>query len=137
MRDLPRRTLLGAAPMAFAACGGRERYFGRAKPPSTQTLVYEVPAEPTSFDPATSAGIAESYIWPALVETLVSWNVETLEPRAALASHYHVDSKLIEFVFYLRGHPNPRGVRLPGAVMKEQPALWSDGRPVTADDFVV
>jgi hypothetical protein len=121
MKDLARRTMLGLGPIALAACGDHERYFGRPKPPSTQRLVYEVPAEPTGFDAASSAGIAESYIWPALVETLVSWNPETLEPQAALATHYQVDPKLTEFIFYLRGHPNPCGVRLPGVAIREPP----------------
>src|SRR5262249_4486704 len=63
-----------------------------------------------------------------------------------------------EFTFYLRGHPNPRGIKLPNTDgLREQygagkldedfarghsapsdstPAQWSDGTQITADDFV-
>jgi oligopeptide transport system substrate-binding protein len=128
--------MLGLGLPVLAACGRRERYFGRSTPPSTQALVYEIPAEPTGFDPATSIGGAEQYVLPALSEGLFSCNPETLEPQAGLATHYHVHAKLMEYTFFLRGHPNPRGTKLAGAGIEQKPALWSDGRPVTADDVV-
>jgi oligopeptide transport system substrate-binding protein len=128
--------MFGLGPLALAACRRRERYFGRSTPPSRQTLVYEIPAEPTGFDPATGLGASEIYLLPALFDGLISWNPETLEPQAGLATHYRVDAKLTEYTFFLRGHRNPRGTKLPGTAMEPRPALWSDGRPVTAEDVV-
>jgi ABC-type oligopeptide transport system substrate-binding subunit len=72
---------------------------------------------------------------PALFEGLVSRDPITLQPRAALATHYQIDASLTEMTIFLRGHPNPRGTKLPGAG-RRNPAFWSDGRQVTAHDFV-
>ena len=58
------------------------------------------------------------------------------ELQAGAATHYQVDAAMTEFTFFLRGHPDPRGTRLPGAGPAGQPMFWSDGRPVTAHDFV-
>ena len=135
-RTFSRRSLVSGGPFVLAACGRRERYFGMSKPPSAQTLVYEIPAEPTTFDPAASAGNADQYIWPALLAPLISCNLETLEAQAGLATHYYVNPTLTEYTFFLRGHPNPRGTKLPGAGIEQRPALWSDGRTITADDVV-
>jgi len=135
-KAIPRRALLGLGPLALAGCGRRERYFGKATPPSTQTLIYEIGSEPSGMDPATSFAISEFYIWPALFEGLLSRHPETLEPEAGLATHYHVNASQMEFTFFLRGHPSPAGIQLRGPDSARTPALWSDGRPVTADDFV-
>src|SRR5262249_18267257 len=133
---ITRRTWLTAAPLSLVGCGRQEQYFGKSTPPPTQTLIYEIGAEPSGIDPATSLGASESYIWPALLETLVSSDAHTLEPRIGLATHYHRDASLTEFTFFLRGHPSPRGASLTGANGAVEAALWSDGRPVTAGDFV-
>ena len=68
---------------------------------------------------------------------------------AALATHYEANADFTQFRFYLRGHPAPRGVRLPSsadlpdkflrgrrAFAGFRPRLWSDGNPITAYDFV-
>lgn len=73
---------------------------------------------------------------PALFQPLLSTHPDTLEPGAGLATHYEIGTSATEIVFFLRGHPSPRGIRLPGAPEKTGAALWSDGQPVTADDFV-
>jgi ABC-type oligopeptide transport system substrate-binding subunit len=73
---------------------------------------------------------------PALFEGLLSRDPDTLEPGAALATHYEIDTSLTSFTFFLRGHPNPGGTKLPGAGRAPNAALWSDGRPVIAGDFV-
>ena len=136
MTRLARRNLLGLGSLTLAACGRRQAYFGRAAPPSTQTLIYEIPSEPSGLDPATSLGVGESYIWPALFEGLVSCDPDTLAPRAGLATHYEADASLTSFTFFLRGHRSPRGRLLPGAISGSGAAQWSDGRAVTAADFV-
>jgi ABC-type oligopeptide transport system substrate-binding subunit len=125
-----------AAPLALTACGRHEPYFGKSTPPQHQSLVYEIGGEPSSFDPALAVGSSEAYVMPGLLEGLLSEDPRTLEPTAGLATHYEVDAVLTEFTFFLRGHRSPRGTQLPGAATPCDAALWSDGRPVTAHDFV-
>ncbi len=68
---------------------------------------------------------------------------------AALATHYEASADATSFTFYLRGNPAPWGTALPGAeTLPEEftrgrraapnriPARWSDGRTITAHDFV-
>ena len=133
---IPRRRVLAAGPLALAACGRREPYFGKSTPPTRQSLIYEIGGEPSSLDPATSLDASEFYIMPALFEGLVSRHPGTLGPGAALATHYQIDDSLTELTFYLRGHPNPSGTKLPGGAGRRNAALWSDGRQVSAHDFV-
>src|SRR6185295_11977902 len=125
-----------AAPLTLAACTRREPYFGKSTPPRSQTLIYDLGTEPGSLDPATSLGGSEAYVLPALVEPLLTRHPESMEPAAGLATHYEIDAGRTEITFFLRGHPSPAGSRLFGAPEKSPPALWSDGRPVTADDVV-
>ena len=50
---ISRRHVL-AAPLALASCRKHQPYFGKATPPTRQSLIYEIGGEPTSLDPATS-----------------------------------------------------------------------------------
>ena len=67
---------------------------------------------------------------------------------AGLATPYEVNSDTTRFTFYLRGHPSPRGMKLPTlddlpadlrhghqAAAAHSPAHWSDGLTITAYDF--
>ena len=110
-----RRTALGLSSLTLASCGRGGLYFGKSTPPARQTLIYEIASEPSSLDPATAVGASEYCVMPALFESLLSRDPDTLEPRAALATHYEMDASLTSFTFFLRGHPNPGGTRLPGA----------------------
>lgn len=143
-----RRSLL-AAPIALAGCAGASPYFGRTTPPGFQRLVYSNGEEPTSLDPAQSVGGNGDSIMAALLDSLTSLHPLTLEPAAGLATHYEVDTRSLRYTFFLRGHPHPRGIRLPNtdslppefsrgrrAPPDGVPALWSDNIPVTAHDFV-
>src|SRR5215471_5426687 len=152
-----RRTIIGLGPIALVGCHPRSsEYFGRIVPPSEQRLVLENPFEPETLDPPLSSG-AEANIIRALFEGLTAYHPQTLEPMAALATHYDVDASNTQFTFYLRGHPAPRGRKLPNTVTLHQefrdgrssqdfsrglavpadtwPARWSDGRIVTAHDI--
>jgi len=68
---------------------------------------------------------------------------------AGLATHYRVERDGTRYTFYLRGHPAPEGLRLPGteslpaefsrsreAASFDVPARWSDGTALTAHDIV-
>jgi oligopeptide transport system substrate-binding protein len=133
---VPRRAVLGLGPVTLASCTRREPYFGKFTPLRSQTLIYNLGTEPGSLDPATSLAGSEAYVLPALVEPLLSRHPESMEPAAGLATHYEMDASRTEITFFLRGHRSPAGSKLFGAPATSEAALWSDGRPVTADDVV-
>ena len=104
--------------------------------------------EPESLDPPLPGGAIDSLVL-SLFEGLTSLHPTTCEPMAALATHYQLSGSGTRYTFYLRGHPNPRGTRLPtsadlpteytrrcSAPPTTTAARWSDGRAITARDFV-
>src|SRR5581483_1506759 len=154
---LSRRSLL-ATPLALAACAKASEYFGTTQPPTGQQLTYLIGGEPETLDPARTPGGFCEFIIPALFEGLTGYHPQTLEPMAALAKHYRVSSDELQYTFFLRGHPAPRGIRLPNtdtlrveflnaslsqdfsrgkyAPPDSVPARWSDGSIISAHDFV-
>ncbi len=149
MRQITRRSVLAAGPLALAGCAHEGLYFGATSPPSRRRLVYANGEEPDVFDPGTFAGGTEMRIINALFDGLTKFHPLTLEPIAALATHYESSRDSTRFTFYLRGHPRPRGVRfantdnLPAEFSRGHkappdrvPARWSDGVLLTAHDFV-
>ena len=143
-----RRHFFAVGSAALASCARSRDYLGTTVPPSSQKLVF-ASGEPTSLDPAQSTNTWEVYVIPALFEGLTQPHPEQPDPIAALATHYQSSRDQTRFTFYLRGHPFPRGVRLPGyedlsgrftrgrnAGPVSQPARWSDGTVITANDFV-
>ena len=158
MRPLISRREMLATPLALAGCATGNPYFGNTAVPHRQSLTFALGLEPETLDPAKSAGGFELYVLPSLFEGLITYHPRTLEPAAALATHYEVDENAMRFTFYLRGHPNPRGSRLPNTdtlanqyrngEMDEDfsrghrsppdhvPARWSDSRVINAPDFV-
>jgi oligopeptide transport system substrate-binding protein len=155
--QISRRTLL-RAPLLLAACGGKSAYFGSTAAPRRQSLTFALGPEPQSLDPAKYGGAFEVFILPSLFEGLISYHPQTVEPAAGLATHCEINDDATRFTFYLRGHPNPRGLRLPntdslrtqyqvGRLSEDfsrgrasppdrMPAQWTDGQIVTAYDFV-
>ena len=133
-------------------------YFGKVEIPNAQELVYVIAAEPATLDPVKSADRWEGYIIPALFEGLTTLHPGTGEPMAALATHYEISADGLRYRLYLRGHGEPRGIRLPdtGTLANEfangslredyargrsapsvaAPARWNDGEAITADDVV-
>ncbi len=82
-------------------------------------LHYGNGAEPQSLDPHVMTGTPEINIGNALFEGLVTINPNTLEPEPGVAEHWSFSDDRRVITFYL----NPA-------------ARWSNGDPVTADDFV-
>jgi len=72
-----------------------------------------------TIDPAISTGQPEGRIIWALFEGLCRWHPETLEPIPGMAEQWEVSEDRLTYTFFLR-----------------REALWSDGTPVTAHDFL-
>jgi len=76
-------------------------------------------SEPESLDPHLVRGAVEWTLVGSLFEGLVTADQQTLEPRPGAAERWEVSPDGLVYTFYLR----------PGL-------MWSDGRPLTAADFV-
>jgi oligopeptide transport system substrate-binding protein len=86
-------------------------------PPADFTFVNGT--EVKSLDPAIVTGQPENRLINALFEGLVRWHPETLEPIPGVAESWEISDDQLRYRFRLR-----------------RSARWSDGSPVTADDFV-
>ncbi len=75
--------------------------------------------EPSDLDPQTVTGRPESTIIRALMEGLVIPNPKTLEPMPGQAESWDISDDGLVYTFHLRAE-----------------AKWSNGDPVTAQDFV-
>lgn len=144
--------------LLLTACQPREGYFGQVKKPTARRLVVENVWEPSSLDVHAMVNWQDFSFADALFSALVRAHPITLEPTADIATHYERNADATRYVFYLRGHPHPRGIRLPNtddlraqfrtgkiavdlarghsAPPDSVPARWSDGAPLTAHDFV-
>jgi ABC-type oligopeptide transport system substrate-binding subunit len=107
-----------ALSSACTVASSEEVYFGKVTPPEGQVLRYITGGEPESLDPQVGTGQPEARIYVALFEGLTDYHPETAEVVPGLAERWEVTEGNTSFVFHLR------------------PAQWSDGRPITAHDFV-
>lgn len=74
--------------------------------------------EPQTIDPHVSTGKPESYIQASLFEGLVSLNPYTLAPEPEMAERWDISEDGRVYRFYIRDD-----------------ARWSNGEPLTAEDF--
>ncbi len=120
------RLALGAlaTTLALAGCArpdapvaGR-RWFGDVTPPDDDVFAFDNGAEPESIDPALASGQPDGRVCRLLFEGLTREDPRTLEPTPGQAERWEVSPDGLVYTFHLR-----RGIR------------WSDGRPVTAEDF--
>lgn len=72
-----------------------------------------------TVDPALVTGQPEGRVIRALFEGLCTWDPQDLSPLPGVAEHWEISEDKLNYTFYLRTG-----------------ALWSDGSPVTAGDFV-
>lgn len=100
------------------AAGSESEYFGKVEPPDGQELRYVTGSEPESLDPQVGTGQPEARIYVALFEGLTDYDPKTGDVAPGLATHWDAADGNTVFTFHLRE------------------AYWSDGRPITADDFV-
>ncbi len=75
--------------------------------------------EPKDLDPHTVTGVPESKIILALIEGLVIRHPEGLDPLPGVAERWDISNDGLIYKFYLR-----------------EEAVWSNGDPVVAEDFV-
>jgi oligopeptide transport system substrate-binding protein len=121
------RQVLAAVLIAGSALGGIACrvvatpgvFYGSTTPPQRNILRYVNGDEPESLDPPVSSGQPEARIYMALFQGLVDYDPKSLNPIPALAERWDVNNDSSEFVFHLR-----HGAR------------WSNGDPITAQDFV-
>ncbi|MFN2516705.1 MAG: ABC transporter substrate-binding protein, partial [Pyrinomonadaceae bacterium] len=108
--------VLGSVSCRALATG---EFYGNTTPPSENILRYVTGDEPESLDPQGTTGQPEYRIFMALYEGLVDYHPKTMEPIPAIAERWHVNNDSSEVVFHLRKN-----------------ARWSNGDPITANDFV-
>lgn len=82
-----------------------------------ETLTFNLGVEPRTLDPHVANGVPEAHVILNLVEGLTRTD-EKGRPVPAMADHWEVSEDMRTYTFHLR------------------PAVWSNGEPVTADDFV-
>ena len=90
---------------------------GATEPAAEQVLRIAWSTEPPSLDPGKATDTTSTNVIKALMDPLVKLNPDTLEPEAALAESWEVDGSTV--TFHLR-----------------EDATWTNGDPVTAQDFV-
>lgn len=99
------------------ACGNRENNVANGN--RTQTLHWGNGAEPQELDPHIVTGIPEHHIIVGLLEGLVLKDPQTLEPIPGMAASWEISADGKIYTFHIRDN-----------------ATWSNGDPVTAEDFI-
>lgn len=85
----------------------------------TQVLHYGNGSEPQTLDPHLATGIPESHILPQLYEGLMNYDPKTALPIPGVAESHTISPNGLVYTFKIRSD-----------------AKWSNGTPVTANDFV-
>ena len=111
------KSLLLFLPLTLTACVGGESNVEQGN--REGVFHYGNGAEPQGLDPHVVTGVPENHLIRALFEELAVKNPYTLEPEPGVAESWDFseDGRVITF------HINPE-------------ARWSNGDPVTADDYV-
>ena len=84
-----------------------------------QILLIGNGADPEDLDPQVTTGLPEHHIHMALFEGLVNSDPEDLHPIPGVAERWEISDDGLRYTFYLRSD-----------------ARWSNGDPVTAQDFL-
>jgi oligopeptide transport system substrate-binding protein len=119
-------TAVAVLSLGAVGCGGDDDEGGAGGgdtsatsqgPAADQTLTIAWGAEPPSLDPGKATDTTSSNVLLAIMDPLVKLNPDTLEAEPALAESWDVNGN--EVTFHLRDD-----------------ATWTNGDPVTAQDFV-
>jgi ABC-type oligopeptide transport system substrate-binding subunit len=115
-----RRASIGVFLLAATACRQQQaEYFGTVEPPPGNVFRFNNGAEPEFLDPSLMTGQPDGRIARLLFEGLTDIDQETLQARPGMAERWDLSADQRTYTFYLRRN-----------------AVWSDGRPITASDFV-
>jgi len=101
----------------LCGCGPREPRIAVAA--RKQILLYGNKAEPQDLDPHVVEGVGEHTILSTLLEGLVTEDPKTLDPIPGTAESWEISPDGRVYTFHIRSN-----------------AKWSNGEPVTAQDFV-
>src|SRR5438045_4433102 len=117
--------LASAASVFLASCSEIQRpqpepFVAETVPPAKQEFRWSNGKLPKSFDPARAAAAPETDVVRALFEGLTELDPRTLEAVPAAAEKWTASDDQRNWTFHLR-----KGAR------------WSNGKRVTANDFVV
>ena len=104
--------------LAAAGCRQQGEYFGAVEPPPDNVFRFNNGAEPEYLDPGLITGQPDGRIVRLLFEGLTNIDPTTLHAKPGVAERWEISPDGRTYTFYLR------------------PAAWSDGRPITARDFV-
>ena len=108
-----------SAILSGCASSAKSRYWGKTVAPKDNILRYISGSEPASLDPQISTGQPEARIYMSLYDGLVDYDPKTQLPIPGVAKDWEISPNVDEFIFHLRDN-----------------AKWSDGTPITANDFV-
>ncbi|MBL7140150.1 MAG: peptide ABC transporter substrate-binding protein [Planctomycetes bacterium] len=111
------RTLTLSMALAAAAVMGATLLAYRSQGPPPD-LVWTGGTEVTTLDPGTMTALNDGRVAGALFEGLAVLDADTLQPRPGVAHRWDISADSLTYTFHLRPE-----------------ARWSNGRPVTADDF--
>jgi oligopeptide transport system substrate-binding protein len=107
------------AALVLGGCMSAGAYFGGTTAPDEQTLVIGNESEPRSVDPHKTAGVPEANIMLNIYDCLTTYDPETALPIPNLATSWEQNADASVWTFHLRAN-----------------ATWTDGKPITAEDFV-
>ena len=96
-----------------------EAYYAETTPPRKQEFRWSNGKAPKSLDPALAAAPPDTDLVRSVFEGLTELDSATLEPLPAVAERWESSDDLKTWTFHLRNS-----------------ARWSNGKPVTAEDFV-
>lgn len=116
MKTLRTGLVIALGCLLVGACSGGKSRVEEGN--ATGVLHFGNGTEPQAIDPHLTTGVPESRIQEALLEGLVAKNPETLVPEPAVAESWEVSEDGRTYRFHIRAT-----------------ARWSDGQPVTAEDF--
>lgn len=120
--------LVAVLTLGAAGCGGDDdddaagdetgaTDTGGTEAAAEQVLRIAWGAEPPSLDPGKATDTTSANVIGALMDPLVKLNPDTLEPEASLAESWEVDGPTVTFTL-------------------RDDATWTNGDPVTAQDYV-
>src|SRR5215212_3651389 len=110
---------LAALGIGCSVAASDSVYFGRVVPPQGQVMRYVTGSEIESLDPQVGTGQPDARVYSALYEGLVEYDPKNTLPIPAIAESWELNSDSSELAFHLR-----------------KSARWSNGEPITANDFV-